>query len=84
MTRQADSVESMETVKQVREAGEYALLMATEPLAQLSLGWQPPSETAVSFSSACCALERRANQMLSRSVRDSAGCHMVWREGQAY
>ena len=43
LARQPDWVESDSTVEDLRREDAYALLLATEPLAALSVGWRPPS-----------------------------------------
>lgn len=43
LAREADWVESEATVQELRAADQFGLLLATEPLAALSMGWRPPS-----------------------------------------
>ena len=42
-------METAETVEALKGAGEYALLLATERMAALYLGWHPPSPHQASF-----------------------------------
>ena len=42
-----DMVESGEMIQQLKKAGEYSLLTATEKLASISLQWHPPSKFSV-------------------------------------
>ncbi len=51
MNAPEDWVESTETVAALRAAQQTGALMATERLALLSMGWQPPSMRQV-----CCIL----------------------------
>ena len=48
LSRQPDPVETLAVVGELRKASELGLLVATEPLAQLTLGWHPPSKASVS------------------------------------
>ena len=48
LNRESDVIETAETLAMLREAGEFALLVASEPLAHLTLGWHPPSKASVS------------------------------------
>lgn len=48
LTRPEDALETAECIEELQAAQEYALTVATEPLARLCLGWQPPSKAAVS------------------------------------
>ncbi|PRW56208.1 MAG2-interacting 2 [Chlorella sorokiniana] len=43
----ADWAESAATAAALKEAGEYALLLATEPMAEASSGWRPPTQRQV-------------------------------------
>lgn len=45
--RAADWAESAATVAELKEAGCYALLLATEPIAEASCGWRPPTQRQV-------------------------------------
>lgn len=49
LAREPDFVEQENTLRELSQSQQYALIVATEPLAQLSLGWQPPQAASVSF-----------------------------------
>ena len=42
-----DWVESEATCQQLQEAGQYGMLIATEHMARLYLGWRPPTAVQV-------------------------------------
>ena len=48
LARAADWVETVEVCSELQELGEYGLLVATEHLAKLYIGWRPPSAQQVS------------------------------------
>lgn len=43
MASEPDWVESREVCQELQEAGEYAMLISTEHMAQLFIGWRPPT-----------------------------------------
>ena len=43
LERSVDWVESEAVAAELREEGEYALLLATEPMCAISTGWRPPT-----------------------------------------
>ena len=44
LPRPADWAESAGVAKELRAAGEYALVLATEPMCEASCGWRPPTQ----------------------------------------
>ena len=53
LSRGLDFVETLEILQQLSVKQEYALMVATEPLAELSLGWQPPRVSSVRTLAQC-------------------------------
>lgn len=47
LPRPADWVETAAIAASLKEAGEFALLLATEPMAEASSGWRPPTQRQV-------------------------------------
>ena len=47
LPRRADWQESAAPAAELKEAGQFALLLATEPMAEASSGWRPPTQRQV-------------------------------------
>ena len=47
LPRPADWAESADTAAALKQAGQYALLLATETMAEASGGWRPPTQRQV-------------------------------------
>jgi hypothetical protein len=48
LSRDADRVESFEVCKELQGFGKYGLLISTEHMSKLYIGWRPPSPSQVS------------------------------------
>ncbi|BDA40884.1 probable neuroblastoma-amplified sequence at N-terminal half [Coccomyxa sp. Obi] len=65
IAREPDWVESAETCQQLQESGDYGMLIATEHMARLFLGWRPPTAHQVGqwFGQRALQVDTRCGQL---------------------
>ena len=50
LPREADWVESGEMCRELQESGEYGMLVSTEHMARIFIGWRPPAPHQACFT----------------------------------
>lgn len=65
--RESDWIESADMCRQLQESGDYGMLIATEHMARLFVGWRPPTAHQVCFAQTHCAKPEWLNATCCRN-----------------